>query len=319
MLSQAIRLPKVPALVSPRQCTGKIDNRSAEEGSAFLDHVPRFRRCALVSSSGSLLGSRCGKEIDHHDAVWRMNLPTTEGFEADVGWRTDVEVVMSWPARLLIDPSTAAYPELRAVIERVNDTAGASVLAVPHSHPPRPLRLRGATAILSGGSSKLCEPFLRTNLSRWGAKHLLYASTQFGAVFKTMARFMPADWVPSTGLRSIVLAWSLCDEITLYGFRTPKASSTRPGYHYWDPSPTSNAALDNSTDAQIRSKHQMEREHQLMQSLAMLDHLPICTSGPGLEKGPKVASKNDKKGAPKRARQDVQISNGSLTVISHLR
>ena len=45
---------------------------------------------ALVSNAPSLLGSGFGGEIDKADLVVRFNRFTTEGYEADVGSRTDV-------------------------------------------------------------------------------------------------------------------------------------------------------------------------------------------------------------------------------------
>lgn len=41
--------------------------------------------CAVVLSSGSLLGRHYGKRIDNHTAIWRMNLSPTQGYENDVG------------------------------------------------------------------------------------------------------------------------------------------------------------------------------------------------------------------------------------------
>ncbi|XP_022087682.1 alpha-N-acetyl-neuraminyl-2,3-beta-galactosyl-1,3-N-acetyl-galactosaminide alpha-2,6-sialyltransferase-like [Acanthaster planci] len=60
------------------------------------DHKPfelRCHTCALVTSSGQLLGRRAGKAIDAAECVIRMNDAPTRGFEADVGGRTTVRVV----------------------------------------------------------------------------------------------------------------------------------------------------------------------------------------------------------------------------------
>uniref|UniRef100_A0AAV2IUH5 Uncharacterized protein n=1 Tax=Knipowitschia caucasica TaxID=637954 RepID=A0AAV2IUH5_KNICA len=50
-------------------------------------------RCALVSSSGQMLGSGAGEEIDTNECVIRMNNAPTVGYETDVGGRTSVRVV----------------------------------------------------------------------------------------------------------------------------------------------------------------------------------------------------------------------------------
>ncbi|XP_071950738.1 alpha-N-acetyl-neuraminyl-2,3-beta-galactosyl-1,3-N-acetyl-galactosaminide alpha-2,6-sialyltransferase-like [Antedon mediterranea] len=49
--------------------------------------------CTVVASSGHLLGSNAGREIDQHHCVIRMNLASVVGFEHDVGTRTTIRVV----------------------------------------------------------------------------------------------------------------------------------------------------------------------------------------------------------------------------------
>lgn len=49
--------------------------------------------CALVSSSGMLLGSNAGSQIDSTDCVFRLNSAPTLGFEKDVGSKTTVRVL----------------------------------------------------------------------------------------------------------------------------------------------------------------------------------------------------------------------------------
>ncbi|GBG73498.1 GT29-family glycosyltransferase [Chara braunii] len=52
-----------------------------------------WRSCAIVGNSGSLLGSRRGWEIDHHEMVMRLNNAPTMGFEKDVGGRTTLSLI----------------------------------------------------------------------------------------------------------------------------------------------------------------------------------------------------------------------------------
>ena len=53
-----------------------------------------------------MLRRRLGDAPLAQDAVWRINVPPIIGFEADVGWRTDIDVVMSWPARAMVRART---------------------------------------------------------------------------------------------------------------------------------------------------------------------------------------------------------------------
>ncbi|NWX12557.1 SIA7D sialyltransferase, partial [Aegotheles bennettii] len=66
-----------------------------------LERAP-CRRCAVVSSSGQMLGSRLGPAIDGQDCVLRMNHAPTAGYEEDVGARTTVRVVSHTSVPLLL-------------------------------------------------------------------------------------------------------------------------------------------------------------------------------------------------------------------------
>ncbi|XP_040387594.1 alpha-N-acetyl-neuraminyl-2,3-beta-galactosyl-1,3-N-acetyl-galactosaminide alpha-2,6-sialyltransferase isoform X1 [Cygnus olor] len=60
------------------------------------------RRCAVVSSSGQMLGSRLGQAIDGQECVLRMNHAPTAGYEEDVGTRSTVRVVSHTSVPLLL-------------------------------------------------------------------------------------------------------------------------------------------------------------------------------------------------------------------------
>lgn len=66
----------------------------------FLDM--HCSQCALVSSSGQMLGAGVGEEIDKIDCVIRMNNAPMQGYEQDVGSRTTVRVVSHTSVPLLV-------------------------------------------------------------------------------------------------------------------------------------------------------------------------------------------------------------------------
>mmetsp|Transcript_13914 Transcript_13914/g.39373 ORF Transcript_13914/g.39373 Transcript_13914/m.39373 type:complete len:578 (-) Transcript_13914:95-1828(-) len=53
----------------------------------------KWGTCALVGSSGILKKYKQGKEIDLHDAIWRLDNAPVEGFEEHVGSHTTIRIV----------------------------------------------------------------------------------------------------------------------------------------------------------------------------------------------------------------------------------
>ncbi|NXO68099.1 SIA7D sialyltransferase, partial [Phainopepla nitens] len=66
-----------------------------------LERAP-CRRCAIVSSSGQMLGSQLGQAIDGQECVLRMNHAPTAGYERDVGTRCTFRVVSHTSVPLLL-------------------------------------------------------------------------------------------------------------------------------------------------------------------------------------------------------------------------
>ena len=68
-----------------------LDVQLLPSSSHVEDHLTgRRKRCAVVGSSGVLLGSKLGTLIDGHDQVIRVHPAVTRGFVDDVGRRTTV-------------------------------------------------------------------------------------------------------------------------------------------------------------------------------------------------------------------------------------
>ncbi|XP_055379897.1 beta-galactoside alpha-2,6-sialyltransferase 1 [Condylostylus longicornis] len=61
----------------------------------LFKHIKNIQNCAIISSAGSMAGSKLGKFIDHHDIVMRFNNAPVEGYEVDVGSKTTIRVVNS--------------------------------------------------------------------------------------------------------------------------------------------------------------------------------------------------------------------------------
>eukprot|EP00061_Rhincodon_typus_P015783 g43665.t1 len=76
----------------------RVKNQAHRCGSGAICRVDQGLRvhckdCALVTSSGQLIGSGQGAEIDGAECVIRMNDAPTWGYQEDVGHRTSLRVV----------------------------------------------------------------------------------------------------------------------------------------------------------------------------------------------------------------------------------
>ena len=134
--------------------------------------------CAVVGNSSKLLGSKLGEKIDSYEKVLRINEAPTNGFQADVGSRTEIRLLNA------------------------------------HRMPPSDENEAGVTLILSYHGEGHIERF--SNLARNGrfrGYHSVYPlSPQLSAWASEVG-----NMVPSSGILATLLAATRCDKVGVFG------------------------------------------------------------------------------------------------------
>ncbi|XP_013862033.1 alpha-N-acetyl-neuraminyl-2,3-beta-galactosyl-1,3-N-acetyl-galactosaminide alpha-2,6-sialyltransferase [Austrofundulus limnaeus] len=186
----------------------------------FLDI--HCNQCALVSSSGQMLGAGAGSEIDSTGCVIRMNNAPTAGYEKDVGSRTSVRVVSHTSVPLLVKNERHYFQQ----------RAGTTYV---FWGPERNMRQDGKGHVFNV-------------LLRMAAKYpnvRLYAMTKdkiedCDGVFQneTGKDRMKTGAFLSTGFFTMILALEMCDSICVYGMidnnYCSRANHSVVPYHYYE-------------------------------------------------------------------------------------
>ncbi|XP_033104651.1 alpha-N-acetyl-neuraminyl-2,3-beta-galactosyl-1,3-N-acetyl-galactosaminide alpha-2,6-sialyltransferase-like [Anneissia japonica] len=188
---------------------------SSLANSTTLDY--NCSQCALVSSSGQLLGRGLGSVIDANECVIRMNNAPSQGFHKDVGNRTTI--------RLGSFNSVKAYtlqPHL------FSGEASPDVVILWGLHQPKHVNILKAAQAL---------PKLYKNTQFYA--ETLAGEDYAGKVFEVetgIKRLYSKTWL-STGWFTMLMALDICEKINLYGFIPEDHCKTHPGeikrYHYY--------------------------------------------------------------------------------------
>ncbi len=219
-----------------------------------LPHRPQRTTCAVVGSGAGLYGSRCGAAIDAHDLVFRCNSPVTGGkFARDVGTRTHVTVVNAMLTDVVMSRKDAEVPvdDHRPLDAR----GGALILDIAEGAlARRKAKLRSPSDY--GARAYWAESRgFRQSLWSWWAAMLRANGTYYGVQLRH---------VYSTGVRAVLHAVTMCDKVTIYGYKT--SQDARGRYHYW-----SNASKREWLSPFHRRRgtrpHEMALEHRIFAGL----------------------------------------------------
>ncbi|XP_066270290.1 alpha-2,8-sialyltransferase 8B-like isoform X1 [Branchiostoma lanceolatum] len=234
---------KIQHLLSPRQNMVLFSEFDANFERCNLSRVPdrncfgttpmkHHNTCAVVGSSGILLNSSCGNEIDSHDYVIRFNLVPLIKHARDAGMKSNLTVMNVYRMRVMVKRMESGSRRAWERFERINN----SMIIYP--------KRLSRTAYQYRRYSELLELF--RNRSRTAAKKkrkvylpLLYSITDVRNIttdFINEIYDYPGFHSPTIGLLTSFLALSFCDHVSLYGFYplATDANNRTVKFHYHD-------------------------------------------------------------------------------------
>lgn len=178
--------------------------------------------CAVVSSSGQMLGSGLGAQIDGAECVLRMNQAPTVGFEEDVGQRSTLRVISHTSVPLLLRNYSHYFQHARDTLY---------VVWGQGRHMDRMLGGRTYRTLL-----QLTRMYPGLQVYTFTERMMAYCDQIFqdetGKNRRQSGSFL------STGWFTMILALELCEEIVVYGmvsdsYCSEKSPRSVP-YHYFE-------------------------------------------------------------------------------------
>lgn len=208
-----------PATVNNTRLMGYV-RVTAGRMDQFLDM--HCSHCALVSSSGQMLGAAAGQEIDDTECVIRMNNAPILGYEKDVGSRTTVRVVSHTSVPLLMKN------------ERYYFQQSADTTYIVWG-PERNMRQDGKGRIFNA-LLKIANKYPKVRIYAVTREKIEYCDIMFQN--ETGKNRMKTGAFLSTGFFTMILALDMCDSIQVYGmidnnYCSQSNHSVVP-YHYYE-------------------------------------------------------------------------------------
>ncbi|NXL42028.1 SIA7E sialyltransferase, partial [Podilymbus podiceps] len=202
---------------------GKMSAANFEVCMSLQPLKMHCKSCALVTSSGHLLGSKQGDRIDETECVIRMNDAPTRGYGKDVGNKTSLRVI--------------AHSSIQRILRNRNELLNMSHGAVFIFWGPSSYMRRDGKGLVYN-NLQLMNQILPQLKAYMISRHKML---QFDDLFKRETgkdRKISNTWL-STGWFTMTIALELCDRINVYGMVPPDfcrdPNHLSVPYHYYEP------------------------------------------------------------------------------------
>ncbi|NXY22560.1 SIA7E sialyltransferase, partial [Atrichornis clamosus] len=203
--------------------SGKMSTANCEVCVSLQPLKMHCKSCALVTSSGHLLGSKQGDRIDETECVIRMNDAPTRGYGKDVGNKTSLRVI--------------AHSSIQRILRNRNELLNMSHGAVFIFWGPSSYMRRDGKGLVYN-NLQLMNQILPQLKAYMISRHKML---QFDDLFKRETgkdRKISNTWL-STGWFTMTIALELCDRINVYGMVPPDfcrdPNHLSVPYHYYEP------------------------------------------------------------------------------------
>ncbi|XP_038063306.1 alpha-N-acetylgalactosaminide alpha-2,6-sialyltransferase 3-like [Patiria miniata] len=206
-------------------------------------------QCAIVTSSGQLLGTGAGREIDSNDCVLRMNNAPTKGHEEDVGSRTTIRVVGHINFGRIFGDDPAFVEEIFVNASTKTDSVVIhwSYLTDIDTRPPKEYAL----------AVKLAQTHPNVSFNMFTPQKMVYAEDLF--LHETgLIRSRAKTWM-STGWYTFLLAMDSCKQINVYGMIWGDYCTEHPDkevpYHYYGPAFKAECRYYHASETRLTGGH----------------------------------------------------------------
>ncbi|XP_042484364.1 beta-1,6-galactosyltransferase GALT29A-like [Macadamia integrifolia] len=193
--------------------------RPIDRHSGLPDSNGRYASCAVVGNSGILLKTEYGELIDSHDIVIRLNNARTEGFQRNVGSKTNISFVNSHILHRCARREGCfchPYGEKVPMVMYICQPVHLIDYTVCNASHKAPLLITDArfdilcARMVKYYSAKRFAEETGKSLDEWA---LVHDANQFHY---------------SSGMQAIMLALGTCDRVSIFGF----GKSAQATHHY---------------------------------------------------------------------------------------